>query len=111
MTVWFKLCKIVFPVLTPQIVNGRICGDISVSRAFGDMRFKTKKYEYVLELSHSHFLNMCPVLYYNDHIRNQLPRTNNGWILTDGKDARKGGSGREMVSKVCFPVGSLTCLN
>lgn len=27
------------------IVNGRICGDISVSRAFGDMRFKTKKYE------------------------------------------------------------------
>ncbi|CAK9147586.1 unnamed protein product, partial [Ilex paraguariensis] len=26
-----------------QIVNGRICGDISVSRAFGDMRFKTKK--------------------------------------------------------------------
>lgn len=31
-----------------QIVNGRICGDIAVSRAFGDMRFKTKKYEYVL---------------------------------------------------------------
>ncbi|XP_059629002.1 protein phosphatase 2C 57 [Cornus florida] len=27
------------------IVNGRICGDISVSRAFGDMRFKTKKIE------------------------------------------------------------------
>ncbi|KAI5657641.1 hypothetical protein M9H77_26434 [Catharanthus roseus] len=27
------------------IVNGRICGDIAVSRAFGDMRFKTKKYE------------------------------------------------------------------
>ncbi|XP_058095849.1 protein phosphatase 2C 57 isoform X2 [Magnolia sinica] len=27
------------------IVNGRICGDISVSRAFGDMRFKTKKTE------------------------------------------------------------------
>ncbi|KAG6426584.1 hypothetical protein SASPL_110817 [Salvia splendens] len=27
------------------IVNGRICGDISVSRAFGDIRFKTKKYE------------------------------------------------------------------
>ncbi|KAL7003635.1 Serine/threonine-protein phosphatase PP2A catalytic subunit, variant 2 [Sarracenia purpurea var. burkii] len=27
------------------IVNGRICGDISVSRAFGDMRFKTKKNE------------------------------------------------------------------
>ncbi|XP_073130904.1 protein phosphatase 2C 57 [Henckelia pumila] len=27
------------------IVNGRICGDISVSRAFGDMRFKNKKYE------------------------------------------------------------------
>ncbi|CAL5406417.1 unnamed protein product [Camellia sinensis] len=26
-----------------QIVNGRICGDISVSLAFGDMRFKTKK--------------------------------------------------------------------
>lgn len=25
------------------ITNGRICGDISVSRAFGDMRFKTKK--------------------------------------------------------------------
>ncbi|KAG7013313.1 Protein phosphatase 2C 57 [Cucurbita argyrosperma subsp. argyrosperma] len=28
------------------IVNGRICGDISVSRAFGDIRFKTKKYEF-----------------------------------------------------------------
>ncbi|KAK9292091.1 hypothetical protein L1049_020047 [Liquidambar formosana] len=27
------------------ISNGRICGDISVSRAFGDMRFKTKKNE------------------------------------------------------------------
>ncbi|KAF3672310.1 Protein phosphatase 2C 57 [Capsicum annuum] len=27
------------------IVNGRICGDISVSRAFGDTRFKTKKNE------------------------------------------------------------------
>ncbi|KAL2249077.1 protein phosphatase 2C 57 isoform X1 [Sesamum indicum] len=27
------------------IVNGRICGDISVSRSFGDMRFKTKKNE------------------------------------------------------------------
>ncbi|KAA0050523.1 protein phosphatase 2C 57 isoform X1 [Cucumis melo var. makuwa] len=27
------------------IVNGRICGDISVSRAFGDIRFKTKKSE------------------------------------------------------------------
>ncbi|XWS61349.1 hypothetical protein CRYUN_Cryun07bG0118600 [Craigia yunnanensis] len=25
------------------IVNGRICGDIAVSRAFGDIRFKTKK--------------------------------------------------------------------
>lgn len=28
-----------------QIVNGRICGDIAVSRAFGDIRFKTKKDE------------------------------------------------------------------
>ncbi|TQD69156.1 hypothetical protein C1H46_045311 [Malus baccata] len=28
-----------------QISNGRICGDIAVSRAFGDMRFKTKKNE------------------------------------------------------------------
>ncbi|CAA7408624.1 unnamed protein product [Spirodela intermedia] len=27
------------------IVDGRICGDISVSRAFGDIRFKTKKNE------------------------------------------------------------------
>ncbi|XWS50329.1 hypothetical protein CRYUN_Cryun12cG0078900 [Craigia yunnanensis] len=27
------------------IVNGRICGDIAVSRAFGDNRFKTKKNE------------------------------------------------------------------
>ncbi|KAJ1388499.1 hypothetical protein SESBI_39075 [Sesbania bispinosa] len=27
------------------LVNGRICGDIAVSRAFGDMRFKTKKNE------------------------------------------------------------------
>ncbi|KAL5539335.1 hypothetical protein UlMin_024317 [Ulmus minor] len=27
------------------IVNGRICGDIAVSRAFGDQRFKTKKNE------------------------------------------------------------------
>ncbi|KAJ9174282.1 hypothetical protein P3X46_017321 [Hevea brasiliensis] len=29
------------------IVNGRICGDIAVSRAFGDVRFKTKKNEMV----------------------------------------------------------------
>ncbi|XP_065877222.1 protein phosphatase 2C 57 isoform X2 [Euphorbia lathyris] len=29
------------------IVNGRICGDIAVSRAFGDIRFKTKKNEMV----------------------------------------------------------------
>lgn len=29
-----------------QIVNGRICGDIAVSRAFGDLRFKTKKKEF-----------------------------------------------------------------
>lgn len=29
------------------ISNGRICGDIAVSRAFGDMRFKTKKNEMV----------------------------------------------------------------
>lgn len=29
-----------------QISNGRICGDIAVSRAFGDVRFKTKKNEY-----------------------------------------------------------------
>lgn len=34
-------------ILCLQIVNGRICNDISVSRAFGDMRFKTKKKEYV----------------------------------------------------------------
>lgn len=27
------------------ILNGRICGDIAVSRAFGDSRFKTKKNE------------------------------------------------------------------
>ncbi|KAK4795689.1 hypothetical protein SAY86_028015 [Trapa natans] len=27
------------------VVNGRICGDISVSRAFGDIRYKTKKNE------------------------------------------------------------------
>ncbi|XP_075485466.1 protein phosphatase 2C 57 [Primulina tabacum] len=27
------------------IVNGRICGEISVSRALGDMRFKNKKHE------------------------------------------------------------------
>uniref|UniRef100_A0A7N0U211 protein-serine/threonine phosphatase n=1 Tax=Kalanchoe fedtschenkoi TaxID=63787 RepID=A0A7N0U211_KALFE len=27
------------------IVDGRICGDISISRAFGDIRFKTKKNE------------------------------------------------------------------
>ncbi|XP_057728014.1 protein phosphatase 2C 57 isoform X1 [Arachis stenosperma] len=27
------------------IVNGRICGDIAVSRAFGDLRYKTKKNE------------------------------------------------------------------
>ncbi|WCJ28957.1 Protein phosphatase 2C 57 [Euphorbia peplus] len=29
------------------IANGRICGDIAVSRAFGDIRFKTKKNEMV----------------------------------------------------------------
>ncbi|CAA0830894.1 Protein phosphatase 2C 57 [Striga hermonthica] len=29
------------------IVNGRICGDISVSRAFGDIRFKNKKNDMV----------------------------------------------------------------
>ncbi|KAF9602480.1 hypothetical protein IFM89_028494 [Coptis chinensis] len=31
------------------IVNGRICGDISVSRAFSDLRFKTKKNEVQLK--------------------------------------------------------------
>ncbi|CAO2838594.1 unnamed protein product [Amaranthus hypochondriacus] len=31
------------------INNGRICGDIAVSRAFGDIRFKTKKNEMVEE--------------------------------------------------------------
>lgn len=30
------------------IVDGRICGDITVSRAFGDLRFKTKKNEMLL---------------------------------------------------------------
>ncbi|GJN18671.1 hypothetical protein PR202_gb05855 [Eleusine coracana subsp. coracana] len=29
------------------ITDGRICGDISVSRAFGDIRFKTRKNEFV----------------------------------------------------------------
>lgn len=29
------------------MVNGRVCGDIAVSRAFGDIRFKTKKEELV----------------------------------------------------------------
>ncbi|KAM5557706.1 hypothetical protein ABKV19_024853 [Rosa sericea] len=33
------------PYGSNKIVNGRICGDIAVSRAFGDMRFKTKKNE------------------------------------------------------------------
>ena len=32
---------------TLQISDGRICGEISVSRAFGDIRFKTKKNELV----------------------------------------------------------------
>uniref|UniRef100_A0A0D6R063 protein-serine/threonine phosphatase n=1 Tax=Araucaria cunninghamii TaxID=56994 RepID=A0A0D6R063_ARACU len=31
------------------VINGRICGEISVSRAFGDMRFKTKKKEMLEE--------------------------------------------------------------
>lgn len=31
------------------IVNGRICGDIAVSRAFGDIRYKTKKNEMLEE--------------------------------------------------------------
>ncbi|XP_038987150.1 probable protein phosphatase 2C 5 isoform X1 [Phoenix dactylifera] len=31
------------------IVDGRICGEISVSRAFGDMRFKTKKNEMLVK--------------------------------------------------------------
>ncbi|XP_020678915.1 probable protein phosphatase 2C 5 isoform X1 [Dendrobium catenatum] len=31
------------------IVDGRICGDLSVSRAFGDLRFKTKKNEMLLK--------------------------------------------------------------
>ncbi|CAN6443539.1 unnamed protein product [Victoria cruziana] len=31
------------------VVDGRICGDISVSRAFGDIRFKTKKNEMLEE--------------------------------------------------------------
>ncbi|KAM3330506.1 hypothetical protein ACQJBY_027006 [Aegilops geniculata] len=29
------------------IRDGRVCGDISVSRAFGDIRFKTRKNEFV----------------------------------------------------------------
>ncbi|CAL4963241.1 unnamed protein product [Urochloa decumbens] len=31
------------------IVDGRICGDISVSRAFGDIRFKTRKNEMLVK--------------------------------------------------------------
>ncbi|XP_020592973.1 probable protein phosphatase 2C 5 isoform X2 [Phalaenopsis equestris] len=31
------------------LVDGRICGDISVSRAFGDLRFKTKKNEMLIK--------------------------------------------------------------
>uniref|UniRef100_K3XIW5 protein-serine/threonine phosphatase n=1 Tax=Setaria italica TaxID=4555 RepID=K3XIW5_SETIT len=31
------------------IVDGRICGDISVSRAFGDIRFKTRKNEMLMK--------------------------------------------------------------
>ncbi|KAL6884625.1 hypothetical protein ACP4OV_010561 [Aristida adscensionis] len=31
------------------IVDGRICGDISVSRAFGDIRFKTRKNEMLIK--------------------------------------------------------------
>ncbi|KAG9155475.1 hypothetical protein Leryth_009896 [Lithospermum erythrorhizon] len=33
------------------VVDGRICGEISVSRAFGDMRFKTKKNDRIMECS------------------------------------------------------------
>lgn len=48
-----------------QIVNGRICGDISVSRAFGDRRFKTKKYEYDLSFfcltSGKHVIKFCMI--------------------------------------------------
>ncbi|TVU13322.1 hypothetical protein EJB05_40370, partial [Eragrostis curvula] len=33
----------------PSIVDGRICGDISVARSFGDIRFKTRKNEMLVK--------------------------------------------------------------
>jgi len=48
---WSMLSRLYLRVTckTPclQIVNGRICGDLAVARAFGDSRFKTKKNESV----------------------------------------------------------------
>ncbi|KAF9667313.1 hypothetical protein SADUNF_Sadunf15G0009900 [Salix dunnii] len=41
----FFLAILMIEIVLNLIVNGRICGDIAVSRAFGDMRFKTKKNE------------------------------------------------------------------
>ncbi|KAH9780154.1 protein phosphatase 2C 57 [Citrus sinensis] len=46
----FGSAEILLPVICDHrtgttISNGRICGDIAVSRAFGDIRFKTKKNE------------------------------------------------------------------
>ncbi|KAA3459947.1 protein phosphatase 2C 57 [Gossypium australe] len=43
------------------ISNGRICGDIAVSRAFGDTRFKTKKNEFayiIMPMVWDHLLRM-----------------------------------------------------
>lgn len=51
---WFKLSRLYVRVSGKtsclQIVNGRICGDLAVARAFGDSRFKTKKNESVPSL-------------------------------------------------------------
>ncbi|RZR70871.1 hypothetical protein BHM03_00001996 [Ensete ventricosum] len=48
------------------IVDGRICGDLAVSRSFGDMRFKSKKNEFVPQNSPMLFFLLCRIQFKGD---------------------------------------------
>ena len=93
-----------------QIGNGRICGDIAVSRAFGDMRFKTKKNEF----------GLSPIFFFRTKLSIMIlsfklkmyglplyASADDFVCFNTKKDAEERSTRREMVWKICFSVGNL----
>ena len=93
-----------------QIGNGRICGDIAVSRAFGDIRFKTKKNEF----------GLSPIFFFRTKLSIMIlsfklkmyglplyASADDFAFFNTKKDAEERSSRREMVWKICFSVGNL----